>query len=135
MKVAGFQIVADNSNKIEAANGREMDILGTCTFEATYQATGKTMVIMALVVKDICDSLISWHDLIELGWELKHQLRTVKNPSDMAVQESMSVFFVLKPDGVRVRMVTDFTALNNCTTSSVPVPISRRNCPVGTKLG
>ena len=155
---------------------------------ATHQTTGKTTEIVALVAKDTRDSLISWHDLIKLGWELKHQIRTMKNPSEPAVQESMNKimgkfntvfsdelsetpmkappmkvhlkdnaksfrfwtarqvplrfkeesdkevqsfidkgvivkvtepttwcapgFFVPKPDGVRVRMVTDFTALN-----------------------
>ena len=45
---------------------------------------------MALVAKDTRDSLISWNDLIELGWELKHQLRTMTNPSESVVQESMT---------------------------------------------
>ena len=187
VKEAGFQIVADNSNKMEAANGSEINILGTCTFQATYQTTGKTTEIVALVAKDTLDSLISWHDLIELGWELNHQLRTMTNPSESAVRSMTKIvkkfntvfsdelsetpmkappmkihlkdnakpfristarqvplrfkeesdkevqsyiekgvivkvteptnwcapgFFVPKPDGVRVRMVTDFTALN-----------------------
>ena len=65
------------------------DIVGTCIFEATYPTTGKTTEITALVAKDTRDSLISWHDLIELGWELKHQLRAMQT-SDTASQVSMS---------------------------------------------
>ena len=72
---------------MEVANGSEIDIVGTCIFEATYPTTGKTTEITALVARDTRDSLISWHNLIELGWELK-QLRAVQ--SDTAPQASMA---------------------------------------------
>ena len=41
------------------------------------------------MAKDTRDSLISWHDLIELGWELKHQMRALQS-SDTASQVSMA---------------------------------------------
>ena len=74
---------------MEAANGSAIDILGTCTFQATFQETGQSTEIMALVAKDTRDILISWHDLIDLGWELKHQLRAL-HTSESALKASMS---------------------------------------------
>ena len=74
---------------MEAANGSAIDILGTCTFHATYATTGKSTEIIALVAKDTRDSLIRWHDLIDLGWELKQQLRALQS-SESASQASMS---------------------------------------------
>ena len=72
VKEAGFQIKTNNANRMEAANGSAIDILGTCTFHATYAATGKSTEIMALVAK-----------------ELKHQLRALQS-SESASQASMS---------------------------------------------
>ena len=78
---------------MEAANGSEIDIVGTCIFEATYPTTGKTTEITALVARDTRDSLISWHDLIELGWELKHQIRALPS-NDTASQASMAKLII-----------------------------------------
>ena len=89
VREAGFQIKTDDSNRMEAANGSAIDILGTCTFQATFPETGQSTEIMALVAKDTRDILISWHDLIDLGWELKHQLRALHS-SESASQASMS---------------------------------------------
>ena len=75
VKEAGFHVNTNDSNSMEAANGSAIDILGSCTFQATFPETGKSTEIMALVAKDTRDILISWHDLIDLGWELKHQIR------------------------------------------------------------
>ena len=72
---------------MEAANGSEIDIVGTCIFNATYPTTGRTTEITALVSGNTRDSLISWHDLIELGWELK-QLRAMQ--TNTASQVSMT---------------------------------------------
>ena len=47
---------------------------------------------MALLAKDTRDSLISWHDLIDLGWELKHQLRASQASMSKLMKTFDSVF-------------------------------------------
>ena len=92
-KEAGFHVNTNDSNSMEAANGSAIDILGSCTFQATFPETGKSTEIMALVAKDTRDILISWHDLIDLGWELKHQIRALQS-NESASQNAMSKIFI-----------------------------------------
>ena len=60
---------------METANGGAMKIIGLCCFYAKYRDT--TTEITALVAADTRDILVSWHDLLELNWELKAQLRSL----------------------------------------------------------
>ena len=176
---------------MSAANGSAIRILGTCRFTANFPETQKSASVLALVACDTKDILISWHDLISLGWDMRFlagkvralteestemykqfefklmckfdsvfsdelsetpmkapamriHLRPDAKPFRISTARQVPLrykeesekevlsyikkgviikedaptewcapgFFVPKPDGQRVRMVTDFTALN-----------------------
>ena len=56
---------------MSAANGSAIRILGTCKFTANFPETQKSASVLALVACDTKDILISWHDLISLGWDMR----------------------------------------------------------------
>ena len=70
-KAANFEIDVNNNSSMSAANGSAIRILGTCRFPANFPETQKSASGFALVACDTRDILISWHDLISLGWDMR----------------------------------------------------------------
>ena len=70
-KVANFKVNINNNSSMSAANGSAIRILGTCRFTANFPETKKSASVLALVACDTRDVLISWHDLITLGWDMR----------------------------------------------------------------
>ena len=70
-KAANFEIDVNNNTSMSAANGSAIRILGICRFTASFPETQKSASVLALVACDTRDILISWHDLIYLGWDMR----------------------------------------------------------------